>query len=88
MPPACRRHELGHIRLHQVALWYQLVLCYSQLIPILGPTLSRLREYSCDRNGAVVEPNGEPVRSRGHPHPPPAAPRSRSGVTRPGPAGR
>ena len=37
-------HELGHIRLHHVALWYQLVLCYSQLIPILGPTLSRLRE--------------------------------------------
>jgi len=30
------------------------VLCYSQLIPILGPTLSRLREYSCDRNGAAL----------------------------------
>jgi Zn-dependent protease with chaperone function len=42
-------HELGHIRLHHVVLWYSLVLCYSQLIPILGPTLSRLREYSCDR---------------------------------------
>ena len=52
-------HELGHIRLHHVALWYQLVLCYSQLIPILGPTLSRLREYSCDRNGAALEPEGE-----------------------------
>jgi Zn-dependent protease with chaperone function len=52
-------HELGHIRLHHVALWYQLVLCYSQLIPILGPTLSRLREYSCDRNGAALESNGE-----------------------------
>ena len=52
-------HELGHIRLHHVALWYQLVLCYSQLIPILGPTLSRLREYSCDRNGAALEPRGE-----------------------------
>ena len=34
-------------------------LCYSQLIPILGPTLSRLREYSCDRNGAALEPKGE-----------------------------
>jgi Zn-dependent protease with chaperone function len=53
-------HEIGHIRLHHVALWYQLVLCYSQLIPILGPTLSRLREYSCDRNGAALEPKGEP----------------------------
>src|SRR5215469_7533976 len=52
-------HEIGHIRLHHVALWYQLVLCYSQLIPILGPTLSRLREYSCDRNGAALESRGE-----------------------------
>jgi Zn-dependent protease with chaperone function len=52
-------HEIGHIRLHHVALWYSLVLCYSQLIPILGPTLSRLREYSCDRNGAALEPKGE-----------------------------
>jgi hypothetical protein len=50
---------MGHIRLHHVALWYSLVLCYSQLIPILGPTLSRLREYSCDRNGAALEPKGE-----------------------------
>ena len=52
-------HELGHIRLHHVALWYNLVLCYSQLIPVLGPTLSRLREYSCDRNGAALESKGE-----------------------------
>ena len=52
-------HEIGHIRLHHVALWYNLVLCYSQLIPIQGPTLSRLREYSCDRNGAALEPKGE-----------------------------
>jgi len=52
-------HEIAHIRLHHVALWYQLVICYSQLIPVLGPTLSRLREYSCDRNGASLEPAGE-----------------------------
>jgi len=52
-------HETAHIRLHHVALWYQLVLCYSQLIPVLGPTLSRLREYSCDRNGASLESKGE-----------------------------
>jgi Zn-dependent protease with chaperone function len=52
-------HETAHIRLHHVALWYNLVLCYSQLIPVLGPTLSRLREYSCDRNGAALEPKGE-----------------------------
>jgi Zn-dependent protease with chaperone function len=53
-------HETAHIRLHHVALWYSLLLCYSQLIPILGPTLSRLREYSCDRNGAALESKGEP----------------------------
>src|SRR6516164_1855666 len=52
-------HEISHIRLHHVALWYSLVICYSQLIPILGPTLSRLREYSCDRNGAALESKGE-----------------------------
>jgi len=52
-------HEITHIRLHHVALWYSLLLCYSQQIPILGPTLSRLREYSCDRNGAMLESKGE-----------------------------
>ncbi len=52
-------HECAHIRLHHVALWYQLTICYSQFIPILGPTLSRLREYSCDRNGAAMEPSGQ-----------------------------
>jgi Zn-dependent protease with chaperone function len=52
-------HEMGHIRLHHVALWYSLLLCYSQQIPVLGSTLSRLREYSCDRNGAALESNGE-----------------------------
>ncbi|MEU7812479.1 M48 family metallopeptidase [Pseudonocardia sp. NPDC049154] len=51
-------HELGHIRLHHVALWYQLAVAYSQRIPLLGPTLSRLREYSCDRHGAYLEPDG------------------------------
>jgi Zn-dependent protease with chaperone function len=52
-------HEVAHIRLSHVALWYQIVICFSQYIPILGPTLSRLREYSCDRNGAALEPAGE-----------------------------
>jgi len=52
-------HECAHIRLHHVALWYQVTICYSQFIPILGPTLSRLREYSCDRNGAAMEPSGQ-----------------------------
>jgi Zn-dependent protease with chaperone function len=51
-------HEMGHIRLHHVSLWYQLAVAYSSRIPILGPTLARLREYSCDRHGAVMAPTG------------------------------
>ena len=51
-------HEVGHIRLHHVSLWYQLSVAYSQVIPVLGPTLSRLREYSCDRHGASLSPRG------------------------------
>jgi Zn-dependent protease with chaperone function len=51
-------HEMGHIRLHHVSLWYQLAVAYSQWIPLLGPGLSRLREYSCDRHGAFLSPLG------------------------------
>ena len=51
-------HELGHIRLHHVSLWYQLSVAYSERIPVLGPTLSRLREYSSDRHGAYLCPLG------------------------------
>jgi Zn-dependent protease with chaperone function len=51
-------HELGHIRLHHVSLWYQLAVAYSQMIPLLGPALSRLREYSCDCHGAWLSPQG------------------------------
>jgi Zn-dependent protease with chaperone function len=52
-------HEMAHVRLSHVALWYQLSICFSGALPILGATLSRLREYSCDRNGAALEPHGE-----------------------------
>jgi Zn-dependent protease with chaperone function len=31
---------------------------YSERIPLLGPALSRLREYSCDRHGAHLSPLG------------------------------
>jgi Zn-dependent protease with chaperone function len=51
-------HEMGHIRLHHVSLWYQLAVAYSERIPLLGPALSRLREYSCDRHGAHLSPRG------------------------------
>ena len=51
-------HEMGHIRLHHVSLWYQIAVAYPQRIPLLGPALSRLREYSCDRHGAHLSPDG------------------------------
>jgi Zn-dependent protease with chaperone function len=51
-------HELGHIRLHHISFWYQLSIAYSGRIPLLGQALSRMREYSCDRHGAVLSPNG------------------------------
>ena len=51
-------HELGHVRLHHVSLWYQIAVAYSERIPLLGPALSRLREYSCDRHGAHLSPLG------------------------------
>jgi Zn-dependent protease with chaperone function len=51
-------HEMGHIRLHHVSLWYQIAVAYSQSIPLLGHALSRLREYSCDRHGAYLSPQG------------------------------
>jgi len=52
-------HELAHIKLHHVSLWYQLSLAYTGWIPLLGAWLSRLREYSCDRHGAYLCPDGE-----------------------------
>lgn len=52
-------HELGHIHLRHVSLWYQISVAYSERIPVLGPTLSRLREYSCDRHGALLSPHGQ-----------------------------
>jgi hypothetical protein len=48
-----------HIKLHHVSLWYQLSRCYTNWIPLLGAWLSRLREYSCDRHGAYLCPDGE-----------------------------
>jgi Zn-dependent protease with chaperone function len=51
-------HELGHIRLGHTRLWYMLSTAFSGLVPLLGPYLSRLRELSCDRHGAYVEPEG------------------------------
>jgi Zn-dependent protease with chaperone function len=52
-------HELGHLRLGHTRLWYQLSTAYVDRVPLLGDFLSRAREYSCDRHGAHVAPQGE-----------------------------
>lgn len=52
-------HEMGHIRLHHTRLWYQLSLALINWIPLIPGFLSRAREYSSDRHGAFVEPQGE-----------------------------
>ena len=52
-------HELGHIRLHHTRLWYQLSLAFINVIPLIPGFLSRAREYSSDRHGAFMEPQGE-----------------------------
>ena len=52
-------HEFGHLRLGHTRLWYQLSTTYVDRVPLLGDFLSRAREYSCDRHGAYVAPQGE-----------------------------
>jgi Zn-dependent protease with chaperone function len=52
-------HELGHLRLGHTRLWYQLSTAYVDRVPLLGKFLFRAREYSCDRHGAYLAPQGE-----------------------------
>jgi Zn-dependent protease with chaperone function len=52
-------HELGHLRLGHTRLWYQLSTAYVDRVPLLAGFLSRAREYSCDRYGAYLAPQGE-----------------------------
>lgn len=52
-------HEFGHIKLGHTRLWNQLSLAFTSIIPVLPGFLSRAREYSCDRHGAFVEPQGQ-----------------------------
>jgi Zn-dependent protease with chaperone function len=51
-------HELGHLRLGHTRLWYQLSTAYVDRVPLLGGFLSRAREFSCDRHGAYLAPQG------------------------------
>jgi Zn-dependent protease with chaperone function len=52
-------HELEHLRLGHTRLWYQLSTAYVDRLPLLRGFLSRAREYSCDRHGAYLAPQGE-----------------------------
>jgi Zn-dependent protease with chaperone function len=52
-------HELGHLRLGHTTLWYQLSTAYVDRVPLLRGFLSRAREFSCDRHGAYMAPQGE-----------------------------
>jgi Zn-dependent protease with chaperone function len=52
-------HELGHLRLGHTRLWYQLSTAYVDRVPLLAGFLSRAREFSCDRHGAYLAPQGE-----------------------------
>jgi Zn-dependent protease with chaperone function len=52
-------HELGHLRLRHTRLWYQLSTAYVDRVPLLRGFLSRAREFSCDRHGAYLAPQGE-----------------------------
>jgi Zn-dependent protease with chaperone function len=52
-------HELGHLRLGHTRLWYQLSTAYVDRVPLLRGFLSRAREFSCDRHGAYLAPQGE-----------------------------
>ncbi len=61
-------HELAHIKLKHTSIFYNLPLVpwmWLSMIPYLGlvfglpfNVLSRFREYSCDRVGAYLAPNG------------------------------
>ncbi len=42
-------HEMSHIRLRHATFSYQISILFANYIPILSSTLSRAREYSCDR---------------------------------------
>ena len=42
-------HELSHIYYGHATFSYNLWILFSQMLPVIGPTASRTREYSCDR---------------------------------------
>lgn len=42
-------HEMAHIKYKHSTFWYSIKIWFAEIVPILGSTASRAREYSCDR---------------------------------------
>ena len=42
-------HEMAHIKYKHATFGYQMKILYAKMVPILGSTASRARDYSCDR---------------------------------------
>ena len=42
-------HEFAHIYYDHVSLKYNISIFFAKLFPVIGPALSRAREYSCDK---------------------------------------
>ena len=50
-------HELAHIKYKHATFYYNLFIMFSTVLPIIGSTASRAREYSCDRLAQKVTGN-------------------------------
>ena len=51
-------HELGHIKRNHLGFWVHFFTFPARLIPFLSNAYSRAREYTCDRIGYALAPNG------------------------------
>jgi len=51
-------HEMGHIRLHHVSLWYQIAVAYPERIPLLGPRCPGCASSHAIGTGAYLSPAG------------------------------
>jgi Zn-dependent protease with chaperone function len=51
-------HELGHIKRNHTKIWYQLSILFFSILPVVSYCLSRAREYTSDRHGAWLSPDG------------------------------
>ncbi|OQB16034.1 MAG: heat shock protein HtpX [Firmicutes bacterium ADurb.Bin193] len=52
-------HEMAHICLHHTRFWYNASILIAKFIPVLGTSLSRAQEYSCDRIALKLCPEGK-----------------------------